>query len=194
MARHPALVGTSKLLALFNFQARRQSLPLRVSPGISSSLFRGCLSSLSSAATEHGWSADIFEASPGWVPFCVGGFLNCFLLCFWCICWFCCVFFIVSRSFAIVACAFYKEENFWPQGYELDRLQQKKKGIFVWRFVTFIDTSVIGASFYDWMRTLVTGILNPMTTLHRSSSFSSAPSMIWLRKGLLVFHSLDLGR
>ena len=44
---------------------------------------------------------------------------------------------------------------------------------------------------YDRMRALVTGISNPMAALRRSSSSSSAPT--WLRKGFLVFDSLDLG-
>ena len=42
---------------------------------------------------------------------------------------------------------------------------------------------------YDRMRTLVTGISNPMAALRRSSSFSCAPSMTWLRKGLSSFDS-----
>ena len=46
---------------------------------------------------------------------------------------------------------------------------------------------------YDRMRALVTGISNPMTALRQSSSSSSAPSMTWLRNGLLVFDALDLG-
>ena len=49
---------------------------------------------------------------------------------------------------------------------------------------------------YDRMRTLVTGISNPMAALRRSSSFSCAPSMTWLRKGFVVFwlrKGFDLG-
>ena len=69
------------------------------------------------------------------------------------------------------------------------------KSTFTWSD-SFAKTPDISASFWSLLILLssvlpfllsdATGISNPMTALRRSSSFSSAPSMTWLRNGFLV--------